>query len=555
MSVQKGFTKDRAVVFNPLRWIVPLAVVAALVPSQSASQTVLRSTIAAGVPLTDENLNGIEDAEEELTDEQSDPGPTETQAAPVFESTLQDVEDAEVEALAGSPQLRRDSNDLTRGDDTGDGTLTFDEREASQLENNARERPAQRVDVLESNGTLRPLANQPAQPLQGGNLQAIDDPYAPLGIRVGTFTLFPSLTQTLGYTSNADFSTNGRESAFSQTEARIQYQSDWSLHQLRGSVGGSYQSFFNGVSEDLPTFDADTELRLDRSNGFTTTFGGNLRVATESATSDNLTVPVGVSIIERPLVYSAGAFAEIARTGGRLNGSLRGALERNHYESAALSDGSSLSQDDRNNTLFLATARLSYESSPALQPFVEASLGTRVYDEEIDRNGNMRDSIIYGLRGGVEFNRGEKLSGEIAIGYRAETFDDPAIATLDGLTLDANVAWSPQRFTTVSAALSTRFDGSTNLDENGSLTYAGSLGISRQIKPNLTVDARALGSLQVFDSSGREDRTLQLDAGAEWRLNPNLALVGRLGYETVDSTEPGSTYDAFTARFGVRVQR
>jgi len=513
-----------------------LAGIVFYVPAASAQTAPTDLTIPfnGATPETDNDFNGVDDSE------QNDGG---TSAQPVFDTAEDDEpsdpanSDFPTDQLTNNPANRRVTDDDTTG------------------RANTRALSTQQVGIIGTDGSVTPLANTPAVPVQGGATASTESPYAPLGIRLGMFTLFPTLTQTIGTTSNADFSENGSESTFSQTDVRAVLVSDWALHQLRAELGGSYQTFFNGTSEDLPTFDANMELRLDHSYNITTTFGGAYNLSTESAVSDNLTVPAGVFILERPNVHRFSGFAEFAKTTGRLNTSLRGTITHSVYEGTDLSNGGRLPQGDRTNTLYELRGRLGYRTSETFQPFVEAAFGTRQYQYKFDRNGNQRDSNVYALRGGFTFNRGEKLSGELAVGYSTEDFVDSAITDLSGATIDGTINWSPQRFTTVSLNAQTSFTGSTNVNEAGSITYATTLGVVHDLRPDLSLNTSVLASIRDYDGSGRQDQTLQLRAGAEWRLNRTVSVIGNLGYETVDSTEAGSSYDAATVSLGLRLQR
>jgi hypothetical protein len=75
------------------------------------------------------------------------------------------------------------------------------------------------------------------------------------------------------------------------------------------------------------------------------------------------------------------------------------------------------------------------------------------------------------------------------------------------------------------------------------------------LRPNLSLNARVLVSLRDYDSSGRQDTMLQGQIGAEWRLNRSAALVATVGHEKLESTEDFSSYEATTARIGLRLQR
>ena len=360
---------------------------------------------------------------------------------------------------------------------------------------------------------MSPLANLPVAAVQGGGARRDDAPFDALGIRLGTFTLFPVLTQSIGVTSNADASCDGSSTVFSQTEARLTGQSDWTLHELRGEIGGSYQTYFSGDTEDLSAFNASLQLRLDHSFNITSRFGASYDLTTESAESDNLSVPPPLFVTEDPNLHQLSGFVDVEKQAGQLSDLLRGTITQSIYENTALSDGSTLSQSARTNTLYEIEGRVGYEVSAKFQPFVEASLGSRQHQRTIDRNGNQRNSIIYALCGGLVFDQGDKLSGELLLGYSSEQFDDAAINDLNGFTVDASINWSPQRLATITTTAQTEFTGSTNANEAGSVTYALSLGVAHDLRPNLSLNARMLVSLRDYDGSGRQDEVF---TGADW---------------------------------------
>jgi len=489
------------------------------------------------VPLVDDNLDGIPDEQVDSDNQRSPQGN-------VFSDDLIGEEELTVQ-------------DSLRGNLAASAVTPIDARRTGSIEDpadNRRARAAQQVGIIREDGSVTPLANLPADPVQRSYVAADDTPYAALGIRAGSFNLFPVLTQSIGTTSNADFALNGLGSVFSLTDIRVNAVSDWAVHELRAGIGGSYQAFFNDVSEDLPTADANVPLRLDHSNDLTSRFGLNYDYATESANSDNLIAPPPLFVVSRPDVDRLSGFAELEKQAGRFNAALRGTITHVGYGDVQLSDGSVASQNDRTNTLYAVRGRLGYEISPGFQPFIDASLGQRDYERAVDRNGNRRESMLYALRGGVAFDRGEKFFGELALGYANETHEDPTIEDLDGLTIDGSINWSPQRSTLFTATAQTGFSGSTNLDEAGSVTYAAIFDAVHDVRVNLSLNARVLTSLRDYDS-GRSDETLQAEIGAEWRFNRSAALIATIGHETMESTDPFSSYDATYGRVGVRLQR
>ena len=537
---------------------------------QQASNQLRRTLPSDGnspaTPLTDNNLDGAED--DQANPVGSDREGDEAQPTVIFSTQLPGDSNGETasDRSGSNSNDRRNNGQRTSTGQDGQtssrlpGALPRSSSQPSQADGEALpvgNRRARRQDVVGTvgpDGNVTPLANTRARLDQGTTRTPEDSPYAALGIRVGTFTLLPVISQTFGTSSNAEFTNGGRGSAFSQTDAQVQFQSNWAVHELRGQISASYQKFFESGISDLPTLNADSSLRLDWSRATTLTLGSSVALSTEAPSTLNFILPPTATLGDRPLLQSYGGFAEFAHVSGRLTTTLRGSVDRSIYDKLVVNGAPDISQSDRNFTLYQARARFAYESSPALQPFIEGNIGTRRFDTRLDRNGQNRDSVLASLRVGAAINRGEKLTGQFGVGYAIERFEDSGIDTLGGLTVDGQIDWSPVRLTTITATASTTLTGSTELGLGGSLTYAGSLAIRRDIRPNFSINGSVLGSIRDFDG-GQLDRTIQLQTGAEWSLNRSWALLGQIGYEKVDSTDPANTYDAYTARMTLRFQR
>ncbi|MCO5135840.1 MAG: outer membrane beta-barrel protein [Phyllobacteriaceae bacterium] len=378
-----------------------------------------------------------------------------------------------------------------------------------------------------------------------------DDPFAPLGLRIGSWRAFSTLEQTAGYSSNIDGAAMGDGAAFSRTDASLSLQSDWSRHSARIDAAGTIRQNFDGSDEIVPNGSVSGELTLDLVDGWQT----NTRLAyeydTESATSTAITVPAA----SRTGFHTATASSSIARTDRKLLFSLRGVAQRTDYNWIDLEDGSTVSQGDRNNTLLTATARAGYEASPAFTPFVEVEGGIRRYDLARDRNGEDRNATILAARGGVGLDFGEKLTGEVSAGYRVEDYADPALVNLEAITIDGNLAWSPHRDTTVTLSASTGFSGATTAGDNGSVVRSANIGIERRANDRLTLAANG-GVQHTAPDNGDPAQTLwTAGAGFSYWLNRFMAITGSVEHTNQQSESPALTYDATSVRAGIRLQR
>ena len=411
---------------------------------------------------------------------------------------------------------------------------------------------AGRIDALDEERNSRASPdNARTGPVEGLDRASQDDPFAPLGIRAGSFIVTPTLEQGVGWTSNAHNSPGGGASTFSETGLRLEAISDWASHSATLSADGRYRKSLSG--EEISDFDggAAAGLRLDLSGGFTATAGADYRIGPETAASPN-SVEGAVS---EPLRQTLTGTAGLAKDVGKLRFGIAGEVVRDVYGDAELESGAVLSQRDRNSTLATVSLRTGYEISPALQPFVEAEIGRRVFDETVDADGYARSADRYALRGGVAFDFGEKLTGEIAAGWLTERPDDDRLAAISGASVKGNLAWSPMRGTTVELDASTEVEGSTQAGETGSLLYAGSLALSRQLRHDLTGRARLGLDWRDYSGSSDSDLIARGELGLTWWLNRHAGVTGRLSHEIQRSTLPGRDYDATGVYLGMTLQR
>jgi hypothetical protein len=373
-------------------------------------------------------------------------------------------------------------------------------------------------------------------------------PFAAQGMRVGSFVLRPSLEQGAEWSSNASGTSGGSSDILSSTTLRLGVESEWSRHALSLNTFGTYRRSLQGTGFSELTAGLDGSLRLDLGGGFVSTTELGYQRRPESA-------ELAVTTVGRPLRQTFSASTEMAKTIGPVLLSARAAADRNVYDDATLDTGGTVSQADRNNTLYALTLRGGYEVSPALQPFVEAEIGRRIHDARIDSGGFARSATRYGARAGLAFDRGEKFSGEVAAGFLTERPDDSRLSPVSGLTVDANLAWSPLRGTQVNFGATTEVEASALAGSAGALVYGVSLGATRELGARLTGSALLSAELRRFAGTADADTKLGATASLTWWMNRYAGIIGRVGHERLSSTVAGRGYGSTTVYLGLTLQR
>ncbi|MDR6758809.1 hypothetical protein J2Y48_004117 [Mycoplana sp. BE70] len=372
----------------------------------------------------------------------------------------------------------------------------------------------------------------------------------PPGMRLGTFILRPTIAQGIGYerTKTGD---DVQTRSFSTTTLRGILVSDWSLHQLTIGGAGTFEKNFSGGNNTEPEANVDADLRLDLSADTTANLTAGYSLEREDAADPNAIA----NAEEQSAVQTFRGGASIQRDFGLIRGTLGADIERTTYGDVELSNGSELSQSDRNNTEGVLTGRIGYEVSPALIPFIEAAIGRVRYDDARDSAGFARSGDVYAARTGVELDLGEKLRGEFALGYDRETYDDERLKTINAFSVDGSMDWSPQRGTNVNLGLRTSIEPSTTPGESGYISYLASADITHEMRSNVV--ARLAGSYEWRDfptSAASNQNVYIIGTGLTWGLNRYLALSGDVSYE-LTAPETGANTGVTRAGLGLVLRR
>jgi len=382
---------------------------------------------------------------------------------------------------------------------------------------------------------------------------ADDDPYAPLGIRLGAFRLFPAIEAFIGHASNVfDSSSNPQSGGYYRLAPEIEFQSDWVRHELRGSASVDHQAFFDFSGETTTAVDAELEGRFDITSRDVAGLRLSYAIIPESRGDPN----VPQSVVEPPDSDEAVAEGTYAHRFGRVEVALRGAYQNFTYENALLSDGTIEDNSDRDYHELDGSIRTSVaidDGSRAV--FVEAGVNKRDYRREIDFDGIRRGSQGYDLLVGVSFDRGEPLSGELAIGYLRQTPVDDSLQDIDSIAFRGSIVWAPTRLTTFTLEGAIEPE-ETTLDPtaSGALVYSADIGVEHRLRENLIASAGYAYSRSDYVGSNRVETDMLYTAGLDYLVSRWLSFQLDATYETYDTNIAGENYDDLSVEAGVRLQ-
>jgi hypothetical protein len=196
---------------------------------------------------------------------------------------------------------------------------------------------------------------RPSVPLQ--------DAFEPIGLRVGSLLLKPSLDVTRGHDSNPTHQPNGKGSAFTTVEPAVKLQSDWARHEFRADLRGAFSNYDSQSQLNAPLADAKSYARFDVTRDTKINLDSRFFLSTDYPGSPNLPA----DIAKLPIYTSYGNTLGLTQSFNHLDLTAKASVDRTKYDESKLTDGTTSSNHDRDYSQYAGAARASYEVFPGGQ--------------------------------------------------------------------------------------------------------------------------------------------------------------------------------------------
>jgi hypothetical protein len=381
-----------------------------------------------------------------------------------------------------------------------------------------------------------------------------ENPYDPLGAKIGDLKLTPYVEEDVGFASNPSQTAGAvKASGFETTEVGLGLQSDWNRGDLHGNLTAGYKDYFATPLSSGPYGSGTVDDRLDVSRDLSLDAEARYNVQTESLSTLGLATSSGGAASSEAMVSTFGGSVGASQKFGDLTLALHGSLDRTTYQQSDAGGANALGSDDYDDIGL--HARASYRLSAAISPFFDLAIDTRRYDTLTDASGYERDSNGGAAKAGLTVAYSQKLTGEISVGYGARDYQDPRLPSVRAPLFDASLIWSVTPLTTVTGRMQSLLQDSVlagaSSDINRSYTIDISHTLTRQIKLGLT----GAYSTDDYVGVGLHDSSLTIGASAEYHLSREVVLKANATRQQFTSSAANSNYVANVFMFGVRLQR
>jgi len=371
--------------------------------------------------------------------------------------------------------------------------------------------------------------------------------------RIGSFKAGGSVSSAIGYDDNVfDLNQNREGGHFFKTNIYAWLNSDWKKNALKLSAYGSkyqypghsganeyYANVFGYGRLDLPAnsqFELVTKLIYyedDRGSG---------------AFLNNPATTPGDKFVDTKAFFTKG-FGDIAITG-------RAGVRYGRHENVHNNAGVSLNRHDKDYLLYDLRLRSSLNIDDKTNIYIEGGYNRWNFSDKIDRNGTKRGSHGFHVAAGLLFNPIKTLNGEIALGYRSQSFPDSSFGTLNTMTVDAWATWAVTNKANLTVTADTWLEEDTIFGEAGELSRSVNLQADYRVHKRLRVLAIGYYLLEDKLSTSINDNTLIGTLGVDYEIQPGLVLTSRFQRKKFFSgRSSGFDYNINKVWIGLRVSK
>jgi len=369
--------------------------------------------------------------------------------------------------------------------------------------------------------------------------------FAPIGIEhesLGTLRIFPSVTIENEYESNVfRQETDERSDLFVRIEPTLDIRTDWDNHGLRILATGDITRFVELDSEDAEDFKVTATGDLDITERLTTRLGLHHERDHVARSS-----PDDVGGAKPTITFDTGAALRLGFDGEVIDIDGRGS-----YRRVNVRDNDGINNDDQDKDEYIGTIRLSYESVPGSKFFIQPSITVEDFLDQLDDTGVNRDSLTGNFLAGVSVDYSAVTFFELGAGYRNRSFDDPALSSESGLSVDGRVIWNATDLSTLTLAIKNAIEDTTTGGASSKDVWTASLRGDHELLYSLLLEAGATFVRESFNGIDRSDQELTLFAGADYRMNEYIRVRGR--YTMDDKSSDDRTAEFLNHALNIRV--
>lgn len=358
--------------------------------------------------------------------------------------------------------------------------------------------------------------------------------YDPQGLRMGDFTLFPSLTTGIVYDDNIYKNDDIKEGdLLYRSQAGFTLKSDFIRHAL--NIGASYENgtYRNLTGENYDDYSANIGARIDLTGQTSVPLSlSYMRDHVRRGSPDDI-------IADEPTYFSLwNATMGVVQQGHRLAMKVLADVRRYVFDNVKGLVNRDNGDRDRNEYNLYTSVGMSPEAFFA--PFVYSNILKVDYDRGLDENGFNRDAMQYEAGVGTIVNFSDVTSASFTVGRLERRADDPQFKDFGDFSYGVNLKWEPSTLASFLLSGDRTVKESIRSGVTASLSSSLRLTMDYEMFPNLIVRPSAAISENEYEGDVG-GRTVTKGGGVQltYKMNQNFWLTTSYQYTKQDEKEPG----------------
>ena len=356
----------------------------------------------------------------------------------------------------------------------------------------------------------------------------------PLGIRTGSFLLFPKLTVEESYNDNI-FAVESSKTDDFITLARPELflASDWNNHALNLRADASFIRHIDSPSEDYEDYHAGGDGRFDITRDSYIFAAVDSSILHEARGS-----PDDVGGVEPTEFTLTSGALQVFQKFNRLSLTVDGSQLYFDYDDVATTTVP-VNNDDRDRTESNLSLRVGYEIVPEYEAFALLSGNVKAYDSAVDDGGFDRDTHGVRLDVGARIDLGGIVFGDVFIGYRFQDYEDSQLKSIDGLNFGTAMVWNVTPLTTLNGNILRVLEETTTAGASGFVATTLSVSADHELLRNLLLNGSLGVTQNNFKGTSQEDMIYTAGIGAKYMINRYLYASMNYNYTQKDSDIDG----------------
>lgn len=367
----------------------------------------------------------------------------------------------------------------------------------------------------------------------------------PIGLRVGSFMLYPSLEKEISYTSNVFQSSDNEESdRIYKFNPSLTLDGSVGKHDVNASFKAERIMYEDFDAQNYTDYQAGIQTRLHFSEAAQLELGGTI-----SQQNARRLDSIGDTIVAAEPIQSdsKGVFAKMILKPARFRWELGLDYSDTSYDDVrSLANNQLLVQRDRDRSALSASVNVTYDSETRYQPYFGLTYTKTDFKrlDFVDGSGfagvNQDRDRIDALVG-VNFAPTGKLRGSVKVGYGYERTDDNTLDNEGDGLIDIDLTYLYTPLTNFNFGFERFFTDDTSAIQ-GVIETRLSASVIHELTRQWILMAGTQFTRRDFQN-GDEDETLTTTVSADYKLNRHFTLGGEIQHIDRESNRVNGDFE------------